>query len=298
MMWTVRHVSTRQLQNVKQSKLLQCPVEVLKLIVTYLRKEIHLKNFTHTCSMLFHIVDARDWYAIYQLENPTSATECFIDYGPDDTDYWKRMSLRKYDYDHLCKVVLSGEAGVGKSNLIARFTRNVFSLEAKPTIGVEFATKNIHVDRVIIKAQIWDTAGYERYRAITSAYYRGAVGVMIVYDIAKRATFENVDRWLREVRDHADANVVIMLVGNKSDLRYMRAVSTDEAMRFAELNGLFFIETSALDTSNVKLLFQRFLTEIYRTIINMASGCDQSSEKNHNKETPFATVSKGSRGCL
>ncbi|KAF9274920.1 Ras- protein Rab-11A [Mortierella alpina] len=289
-MWAVRDASTRQLQNAKQSKLLQCPVEVLKLIVAYLRKDIHLKNFTHTCSMLFHIVDARDWYALYQLENPTSARKHFIDYGPDDTDYWKRMSLRKHGYDHLCKVVLSGDAGVGKSNLIARFTQNNFNIEARPTIGVEFTTKNIHVDREIIKAQIWDTAGNERYRAIITTYYRGAVGIMLVYDTVKRATFENVKRWLKEVRDFADANVVIMLVGNKSDLRYLRAVSTDEAARFAELNGLLLIETSALDSSNVDLLFQRFLTEIYRTVINKASGCDQTSEENRNKETSFATL--------
>lgn len=78
-----------------------------------------------------------------------------------------------------------------------------------------------------IKAQIWDTAGQERYRAITSAYYRGAVGALLVYDISKHQTYENVTRWLKELRDHADSNIVIMLVGNKSDLRHLRAVSTE-----------------------------------------------------------------------
>lgn len=77
------------------------------------------------------------------------------------------------------------------------------------------------------------TAGQERYRAITSAYYRGAVGALLVYDIAKHQTYENVTRWLKELRDHADANIVIMLVGNKSDLKHLRAVSTDEAKQFA-----------------------------------------------------------------
>lgn len=114
------------------------------------------------------------------------------------------------------------------------------------------------------KAQIWDTAGQERYRAITSAYYRGAVGALLVYDISKRATFENVERWLKELRDHAEPNIVVMLVGNKSDLRHKRAVSTEDAMTFAEENQLAFIETSALDSTGVDEAFRQILTEIYR----------------------------------
>jgi Ras-related protein Rab-11A len=132
-------------------------------------------------------------------------------------------------------VVLIGDSGVGKSNLLSRFTRNEFNLDSKSTIGVEFATRSIQVDSKTIKAQIWDTAGQERYRAITSAYYRGAVGALLVYDISKHQTYENVTRWLKELRDHADANIVIMLVGNKSDLRHLRAVPTDEAKAFASM---------------------------------------------------------------
>ena len=128
----------------------------------------------------------------------------------------------------LFKVVLIGDSGVGKSNLLSRFTRNEFNLDSKSTIGVEFATRSIQVDNKTIKAQIWDTAGQERYRAITSAYYRGAVGALLVYDISKHQTYENVTRWLKELRDHADTNIVIMLVGNKSDLRHLRAVPTEE----------------------------------------------------------------------
>ncbi|XP_005870769.1 PREDICTED: ras-related protein Rab-11B [Myotis brandtii] len=163
-------------------------------------------------------------------------------------------------------VVLIGDSGVGKSNLLSRFTRNEFNLESKSTIGVEFATRSIQVDGKTIKAQIWDTAGQERYRAITSAYYRGAVGALLVYDIAKHLTYENVERWLKELRDHADSNIVIMLVGNKSDLRHLRAVPTDEARAFAEKNNLSFIETSALDSTNVEEAFKNILTEIYRIV--------------------------------
>ncbi|KAF9501109.1 Ras-related protein Rab-11A [Pleurotus pulmonarius] len=170
------------------------------------------------------------------------------------------------NYDFLFKVVLIGDSGVGKSNLLSRFTRNEFNLESKSTIGVEFATRSINVDGKTVKAQIWDTAGQERYRAITSAYYRGAVGALLVYDIAKHATYVNVTRWLKELRDHADSNIVIMLVGNKSDLKHLRAVPTEEAKAFSTENGLSFIETSALDASNVEAAFQNILTDIYRIV--------------------------------
>jgi Ras-related protein Rab-11A len=183
------------------------------------------------------------------------------------------------DYDYLFKVVLIGDSGVGKSNLLSRFTRNEFCLESKSTIGVEFATRSIQVDGKTIKAQIWDTAGQERYRAITSAYYRGAVGALLVYDITKNVTFENVERWLKELRDHADANIVIMLVGNKSDLRHLRSVQTDDAQQFCEKEGLSFIETSALESTNVELAFQRILTEIYHIVSKKSLASDDNPNK-------------------
>ncbi|EJU05816.1 ras-domain-containing protein [Dacryopinax primogenitus] len=170
------------------------------------------------------------------------------------------------NYDYLFKVVLIGDSGVGKSNLLSRFTRNEFNPDSKSTIGVEFATRSLEVDGKVVKAQIWDTAGQERYRAITSAYYRGAVGALLVYDISKQPTFANVARWLKELRDHADSSIVVMLVGNKSDLKHLRAVLTDEAKQFAMDNGLSFIETSALDASNVEAAFQQILTDIYRIV--------------------------------
>lgn len=176
------------------------------------------------------------------------------------------MSSSDSDPDYLFKVVLIGDSGVGKSNLLSRFTRNQFNLESKTTIGVEFATKSIEYDGKRIKAQIWDTAGQERYRAITSAYYRGAVGALLVYDLSKRLTYDNVSRWLKELRDHADPHIVIMLVGNKKDLRNMRQVQTDESTEFCRQNNLYFIETSALLDANVTEAFEKILQEIYKLI--------------------------------
>ncbi|VVA92898.1 unnamed protein product [Arabis nemorensis] len=174
------------------------------------------------------------------------------------------------DYDYLFKVVLTGDSGVGKSNLLSRFTRNDFSHDSRATIGVEFATRSIQCDDKIVKAQIWDTAGQERYRAITSAYYRGAVGALLVYDVTRHVTFENVERWLKELRDHTDANIVIMLVGNKADLRHLRAISTEEARAFAERENTFFMETSALEAVNVDNAFTEVLTQIYRVVSKKA----------------------------
>eukprot|EP00299_Pterocystis_sp_00344_P010734 c487_g1_i1.p1 GENE.c487_g1_i1~~c487_g1_i1.p1 ORF type:complete len:233 (-),score=46.00 c487_g1_i1:95-745(-) len=187
------------------------------------------------------------------------------------------------EYDYLFKVVLIGDSGVGKSNLLSRFTRNEFTLESKSTIGVEFATRSIQTEGKTIKAQIWDTAGQERYRAITSAYYRGAVGALLVYDISKHTSYENVERWLKELRDHANQNIVVMLVGNKCDLRHLRAVPTSESQSFAEKQGLSFIETSALDSTNVELAFQTLLTEIYRIV----------SRKTETRDISHAGVGQG-----
>lgn len=107
---------------------------------------------------------------------------------------------------------------------------------------------------------------FSRYRAITSAYYRGAVGALLVYDVTRHSTFENVERWLRELRDHTDPSIVVMLIGNKSDLRHLVAVSTEDGKSFAERESLYFMETSALESINVDSAFSEVLTQIYRNV--------------------------------
>lgn len=128
-----------------------------------------------------------------------------------------------------------------------------------------------------MKAQIWDTAGQERYRAITSAYYRVAVGALLVYDITKRQTFDNIQRWLRELRDHADSNIVIMMAGNKSDLAHLRSVQADDAQELAETEGLSFLETSALEAYNIEKAFQTILTEIYHIVSKKALAAQEAA---------------------
>ncbi|XP_057783831.1 ras-related protein Rab11D [Salvia miltiorrhiza] len=179
--------------------------------------------------------------------------------------------------DYVFKVVLIGDSAVGKSQILSRFSRNEFSLDSKATIGVEFQTRTMVIQHKSVKAQIWDTAGQERYRAVTSAYYRGAVGAMLVYDITKRQTFDHIPRWLEELRAHADKNIVIILIGNKSDLEDQRAVPTEDAKEFAEKEGLFFLETSALEATNVEEAFVTVLTEIFNIVNkkNLVAGDDE-----------------------
>ncbi|KAA0710091.1 Ras-related protein [Triplophysa tibetana] len=200
-------------------------------------------------------------------------------------------------YNFVFKVVLIGESGVGKSNLLSRFTKNEFNHDSRTTIGVEFSTRSIQVDNVTIKAQIWDTAGLERYRAITSAYYRGAVGALLVYDITKQLTYESVERWLKELYDHADPHIVVMLVGNKSDLDTLRTVPREEAKDFAESKDLIFMETSALDSTNVESAFLEALSAIHKKVASREVTRGSISAVMLGHMGPTSEFQEEKRGC-
>lgn len=165
--------------------------------------------------------------------------------------------------DYLFKAVLIGDSAVGKSNLLSRFARDEFHLDSKPTIGVEFAYRNVRVGDKHIKAQIWDTAGQERFRAITSSYYRGALGALLVYDITRRGTFENLKKWLQELREFGSSDMVIVLVGNKCDLGNSREVNIEDGQSLAQLEGISFLETSAKENLNVEEAFLQMITKIH-----------------------------------
>ncbi|RDX98927.1 Ras-related protein RABA3 [Mucuna pruriens] len=187
--------------------------------------------------------------------------------------------------DYVFKVVVIGDSAVGKTQILSRFAKNEFCLDSKSTIGVEFQTRTVTINGKVIKAQIWDTAGQERYRAVTSAYYRGALGAMLVYDITKRQSFDHVARWVEELRAHADSSIVIMLVENKADLVDLRMVPTEDAVEFAEDQGLFFSETSALSGDNVDTAFLKLLEEINRLVSKKALECAHGKENGHNNVT-------------
>lgn len=170
--------------------------------------------------------------------------------------------------DHIYKIVLVGDATVGKTHLLSRYVKGTLPKAPTATIGVEFATRTVPLAvGGTVKAQIWDTAGQERYRAITRAHYRRAAGAVLVYDVTRQLTFQSCHKWVEEVREGATPDTVIMLVGNKVDLVEQdpstRQVYHDAAVEFARQNGLLFSEASAVTSLNVHQIFDQLLQEIY-----------------------------------
>eukprot|EP00816_Leptocylindrus_hargravesii_P005155 CAMPEP_0196812076 /NCGR_PEP_ID=MMETSP1362-20130617/20219_1 /TAXON_ID=163516 /ORGANISM="Leptocylindrus danicus, Strain CCMP1856" /LENGTH=217 /DNA_ID=CAMNT_0042187493 /DNA_START=71 /DNA_END=724 /DNA_ORIENTATION=- len=166
-------------------------------------------------------------------------------------------------YDHLFKLLLIGDAGVGKSSMLLRFTDDSFDDHIQSTIGVDFKVKHMEVDDKRIKMTVWDTAGQERFRTLTSSYYRGAQGVVMVYDVTRRDSFENLAQWLREVQLYTPNNgegVVKLLVGNKIDLD--RKVPREEAEAWARANGMLFLEASAKTKLGIRQCFMEVVQKI------------------------------------
>ena len=182
------------------------------------------------------------------------------------------------EYDLMFKILLLGDSGVGKSSLLLRYTKNEFISDMRSTIGVEFGLKYLTIDNFQLKVQIWDTAGMERYRSITSAYYKGAKGVIVVYDICREKSFESVDKWIEDFKSKADEDAVILLIGNKNDLNEKREVNKEEAEIKAQKNKLAFMETSAKDNNNVQKAFETLFKEIVKIYKNK-----NNIEKNENK---------------
>ncbi|KAF2542262.1 hypothetical protein F2Q68_00030429 [Brassica cretica] len=191
----------------------------------------------------------------------------------DITRKTKRVSsenLQKFDffqlqmsYAYLFKYII---IGVGKSCLLLQFTDKRFQPVHDLTIGVEFGARMITIDNKPLKLQIWDTAGQESFRSITRSYYRGAAGALLVYDITRRETFNHLASWLEDARQHANANMTIMLIGNKCDLAHRRAVTTEEGEQFAKEHGLIFMEASAKTAQNVEEAFIKTAATIYKKI--------------------------------
>lgn len=168
-------------------------------------------------------------------------------------------------FDYLFKIVLIGDAGVGKTCVVQRFKSGTFFERQHSTIGVDFTMKTLTIDGKKVKLQVWDTAGQERFRTITQSYYRSANGVIIAYDITKKDTFSNVPRWIDDVQKYAGDNVVQILIGNKKDLENIREVDFSEAQALAAHHNMMeCLETSAKDATNIEQVFWRLGTELKR----------------------------------
>ena len=168
--------------------------------------------------------------------------------------------------EYKLKVVVVGDSGVGKTNLIKRFASDTFNYDSKATVGVEFISKSYIINKKVFKIEIWDTAGQERYKAITSAYYKGAKGCLIVYDTTSQLTFNNIDKWMSEIREKALTNIKVMIVGNKIDLKDKRIIPIEEAMKKSQELQAPIMETSAYDATNVKEAFYDLIREMYKEV--------------------------------
>ena len=171
----------------------------------------------------------------------------------------------------LFKVVLTGDSGVGKTKLLQRYVHNEFHLDGSSTVGIEFAFRDVEIQGKIVRVQVWDTGGQERYRCITNAYYRRAAGVVVVYDIGNRRSFESVPRWVAEAREKTEPNVPILILANKSDLM-ARQVSRDEGRQQAAKLDLQLFETSALDAFNVDESFESLAKELLKREVLQTGG--------------------------
>ena len=175
-------------------------------------------------------------------------------------------SIGEMNFNYLLKYVIVGDASVGKSNLLLRFTQGSFNSAYQLTIGVEFGSGRIIVENEIFRVQIWDTAGQENFRSITRSYYKNSACALLVYDISKKESFESIQSWIDDCKSSAPETVLMVLVGNKSDLTEERKVSEEEGREFAEKNGLLFFETSAKTGKNVEEVFTQSATLIAKKI--------------------------------
>mmetsp|Transcript_67263 Transcript_67263/g.106879 ORF Transcript_67263/g.106879 Transcript_67263/m.106879 type:complete len:337 (-) Transcript_67263:133-1143(-) len=207
----------------------------------------------------------------------------------------KHQSQHTKDYDHLIKLVVVGDAGVGKSNLVVRFCDDLFQDGYISTIGVDFKFRTLQYNDILVKLQVWDTAGQERFRSITSAYYRSADGVFLCYDITSKSTFEALDNWIFEIRKHTQC--LIMLVGCKLDIvmenANKRQVASTEAEAFAQKYQCEWIEVSAKSMENVDNLYFVAADNIMQTLLNEMKGDNNSI----NVDAPRSRKGKNRKCC-
>ena len=181
------------------------------------------------------------------------------------------------EYDMMIKVILIGDSGVGKTNIMSKFLKNQFLENSKATVGVEFGSKLFIHENHKIKAQIWDTAGQEKYKAITGAYYKGSKGALVIYDITRKDTFTNIEKWVNDLKTTGDPKITIIIIGNKNDLADKRQVTKEEGEEKAKSFGCAFLETSAFSGDNIDKAFDIMVKEIYEKFSSDTGGDEQLS---------------------
>lgn len=197
--------------------------------------------------------------------------------------------MAKKTYDLLFKLLLIGDSGVGKTCILFRFSDDAFNTTFISTIGIDFKIKTVELRGKKIKLQIWDTAGQERFHTITTSYYRGAMGIMLVYDITQPKTFDNIAKWLRNIDEHANEDVEKMILGNKCDMEDKRMVSKERGESIAREHNIRFLETSAKANVNI----ERSFLDLAEAILDKTPG--KTAETN--VVNPSSGRPSGNRNC-
>ena len=197
------------------------------------------------------------------------------------------------EYEMMVKIVLIGDSTVGKTNIMSKYLKGQFMESSKATIGVEFHSKIFNHEGHKINAQMWDTAGQEKYKSISASYFKGSKGAFIVYDITKKDTFDSIEKWLNEHKLNGDPGIVTFIIGNKNDLEEFRQVSKEEGEEKAKSFQCGFLETSALSGDNIDLAFELMIGQIYdkyskssnnEEMLISSNGQDLNLEKAENKK--------------
>lgn len=196
-------------------------------------------------------------------------------------------------YDHLFKLLLIGDSGVGKTCLIIRFAEDNFNSTYISTIGIDFKIRTVDIEGKRIKLQVWDTAGQERFKTITTAYYRGAMGIILVYDITDEKSFENIQNWMKSIKENASAGVERLLLGNKCDMEAKRQVQREQAEKLAREHRIRFFETSAKSSVNVDEAFSSLARDIL-----LKTGGRRSGTNSKPSSTGLKTSDKKKNKCL
>jgi len=200
------------------------------------------------------------------------------------------------EYDYIFKVLLVGNSVVGKSSLILRYVDQIWNDVFVPTIGVDFKVKSLEIENKSIKLQIWDTAGQERFRNVISSYFKGAHGILLIFDITSRDSFKELENWLAEVEKNASTQILKILIGNKCDLEEEREISKDEGEAFAMRNGMQYIETSAKINTNVNEAFEALSKIMVEYYSKKSSAINENKTIKMNKGTDI-TIPKKKKCC-
>ena len=187
--------------------------------------------------------------------------------------------------EFLYKILLLGDAAVGKTCFLMQYTENTFQEIHMSTIGLDYKLKNVQLDEnKIYKLQIWDTAGQDRFRSIAKNYYKGAHGIILLYDVTEKKTFENVRNWIKQIKEEVNDNVCIILVGNKIDMEGKRVVSTEEGEKMAEEYELMFFECSAKTGENIDEAFNELVKKTVENYSKLTDNIQLKKNKKKNKD--------------